>query len=167
MSILYLIILIILFMVILTFTAVLKIAFTLDTERENTRLVVLWLYPFLKVIAEGNAKGPVLRVILFNKKVYKRKLNPKKAGIKRTDLIKAVSTSDIRLSLRYGFKDPFITGVTCGAINAAAENADFVSIKQSPDFITSSDYVYMNATANVNVGNTLINFLKSKAGIHG
>lgn len=162
MSIFTLIVLIVLFMVILTFTAVLKVAFTLDTEREKTRVVALWLYPFLKVVADIDSGGPVLAVSLFNKTIYRGKTGLKKKGTKGAALIRAVSTSDIHLSVRYGFKDPYVTGITCGAINAAAEYVNFASVRQTPDFVSESDYVLMTATADVNVGNTLVNWLKRK-----
>lgn len=163
MSIIYLIVLILLFMVILTFTAVLKVAFTLDTIKENVSLTLLWLYPFLKVTAESNASVPLLSVYIFNKKVYGKELGLKKSSTKNADVVKAVSPSDMHFNVSYGFRDPFATGVTCGAIHAASEYIRFASIRQSPDFVADSDYIYMNATAKVNIGNTLINYLKSKA----
>lgn len=162
MSIIYLIVLILLFMVILTFTAILKVAFTLDTERENIQLTLLWLYPFMKVTAESNDDAPLLSVYLFNKRVYGRKISLKKTGTRNADFVKSVSPSDVHFDISYGFRDPFITGITCGAIHAASEYMSFVSIKQSPDFVANNDYVYMDATAKVNIGNTFIHFLKSK-----
>lgn len=162
MSIIYLIILIILFMVILTFTEVLKVVFSLNTIEENINLTMLWLYPFLKVTAESNNSAPILTVYLFNKKFYERELNTTTSGTKNVDLVKAVSPSDMHFDVSFGFKDPFVTGVTCGAINAASEYIHFASVRQSPDFVADSDYICMNATAKVNIGNTFIRFLKSK-----
>lgn len=163
MSIIYLIVLILLFMVILTFTALLKVAFTLDTRKENVNLTLLWLYPFLKVTAESNSSAPLLTIYLFNKKFYGKEINTKKTSTKNVDLVKAVSPSDVNFDVSFGFRDPFVTGVTCGAINAASELIHFSSIKQSPDFTADSDYIFMNATAKVNIGNTFIRFLKSKS----
>lgn len=163
MSILYLLILVLLFMVILTFTAILKVAFTLDTKRENMLLTLLWLYPFLKVTAESDAAAPQLSVYLFNKKVYGKTVSIKKTSkANKAGLIKSVCPSDMHLDVSYGFRDPSITGITCGAIHAASGLINFASIEQNPDFVTDSDYIYMNATAKVNIGNTFLQFLKSK-----
>jgi hypothetical protein len=149
-------------MVILTFTAVLKIVFTLDTRKENINLTLLWLYPFLLITAESNNTVPLLTIYLFNKKIYGKELNTRKTGTKNNELVKAVSPTDMHFNVSYGFRDPFVTGVTCGAIYAASEYIRFASIEQSPDFIADSDYIYMNATAKVNIGNTLIHYIKSK-----
>lgn len=159
----YFAILALLFLVILFFTVVLKIVFTLDTKKENVKLVLLWLYPFMKITAEGNASTPQLSVYLFKKKVYSAQLNTGKAGGKSADFIKAVSPSDIQMYIDYGFRDPFVTGLAYGSISAASELANFVEIRQHPDFISDEDYVCLNATACVNVGNTIVNYLKAKA----
>jgi hypothetical protein len=149
-------------MVILTFTAVLKVVFTLDTRKENINLTLLWLYPFLLITAESNNTVPLLTIYLFNKKIYGKELNTRKTGTKNDELVKAVSPTDMHFNVSYGFRDPFVTGVTCGAIYIASEYIRFASIEQSPDFIADSDYIYMNATAKVNIGNTLIHYIKSK-----
>jgi hypothetical protein len=67
------------------------------------------------------------------------------------------------MDLDYGFSDPYITGITCGSINAASELADFVDLSQKPDFMSEDDYIRLDATAKVNIGNTLLNYLKRKA----
>lgn len=165
MNVFYFFLLILLFVVLLFFTIVLKIAFTLDTKKENVRLVLLWLYPFIKIIAEGGISAPQLSVYLFKKKVYSGKINTAKTtGSKSTDFIKASNPSDIQMYIDYGFRDPFVTGVACGSISAASELANFVEIRQHPDFISDEDYICLNATACVNVGNTIVNYLKAKAG---
>jgi len=163
MSVIYLVVLVLLFMVILTFTAILKVAFTLDTKQENVQLTLLWLYPFLKITANGDAVAPLLSVYLFNKKVYGKELSLKKTNTGNTDFIKSVSPEDVHFDVSYGFSDPFITGITCGAICAVQDYIRFAAIKQTPDFVSDEDYVYMNATAKVNIGNTFIQFLKLKA----
>lgn len=165
MSVLYLLLLILLFAIMLVFAVALKIAFTLDTRKDDMRLVLFWLYPFIKILAEGSMTSPALTVYLFRKKVYGGLMDTHKhAGGNRTELIKAACASDIRMDVNYGFRDPYITGITCGSINAASELADFMELSQNPDFMADEDYIRLDATANINMGNTILNYIKSKAG---
>jgi len=164
MSFLYVLLLIILFVIMLVFAVALKIAFTLDTRKEDMKLVLFWLYPFIKITAEGSMASPLLSVYLFKKKVYGSLMDVHGKTGRRTGLIKAASASNIRMDIDYGFRDPYITGITCGSINAVSELADFVELSQNPDFITDEDYVRLDATARVNIGNTVLNYLKGKAG---
>lgn len=165
MNIFYWILFILLLVLFLAFTIAFKIAFTLDTKKENVKLVLLWMYPFMKIVAEGNAATPQLSLYFFRKKVYSKQIHMGKKldNGHRAGIIKAASPSDIDIDIDYGFRDPFVTGVTCGSIGAASEMAD-ISIRQYPDFITDVDYIYLNATANVNAGRTMLNYFRARAG---
>lgn len=164
MGLLYVLVLILLSAIMLAFAVALKIAFTLDTRKEDMKLVVFWLYPFIKITAEGSMMSPMLTVYLFKKKVYDGLMAAKGQTGRRTGIIKAASTSDIRMDIDYGFRDPYVTGITCGSINAVSEIADFAELSQNPDFIAEEDYIRLDATAKVNIGNTILNYLKGKAG---
>ena len=108
--------------------------------------------------------SPLLTVYLFKKKVYGGLVAAKGQTGRRTGIIKAASASDIRMDIDYGFRDPYVTGITCGSINAVSEIADFAELSQNPDFVTDEDYIRLDATAKVNIGNTILNYLKGKAG---
>ena len=164
MGFLYVLLLILLFAVVLVFAVALKIAFTLDTKKEDIKLVVFWLYPFIKITAEGSVATPLLTVCLFKKKVYGSRINTRPQTSRGTGIIKAASASEIRMDIDYGFRDPYITGITCGSINAASRLADFAELRHNPDFVTDEDYIRLDAAANVNIGHTILNYLKGKAG---
>lgn len=162
MNVIYTVLLILLFLVILLFTVVMKIVFTMDTKNENVKLVLFWLYPFVKIVAEGKAASPQLSVYLFKRKVYSGQLNTGERAGDSTELIKASSPSDIQMDIDYGFRDPFVTGIACGSIGAVSELANFMEFRQRPDFATDEDYIRLDATASVNVGNTLVNYARAK-----
>lgn len=164
MGLLYVLLLILLSAIMLVFAVALKIAFTLDTRKENMKLVLFWLYPFIKITAEGSMTSPLLTVYLFRRKVYEGLAAARGQAGRRSGIIKAASASDIRMDIDYGFRDPYVTGITCGSINAVSEIADFAELSQNPDFITDEDYIRLDATASVNIGSTLLNYLKGKAG---
>ncbi len=164
MGLLYVLLLILLSAIMLAFVIALKIAFTLDTRKEDMKLVLFWLYPFIKITAEGSMTSPLITVYLFKKKVYGGMMDAQGQIGRKTGIIKAASASDIRMDIDYGFRDPYVTGITCGSINAASEIANFAELNQNPDFITDEDYIRLDATAKVNIGNTILNYLKGKAG---
>ena len=163
MSLLYVMLLILLFIIFLVFSVALKIAFTLDTKQEGIRLLLFWLYPLFKITAEGSITSPQVSVYFFKKMVYSGIRAVRKQAGSSTGLIKAVSVSDIRIDTDYGFRDPFVTGITCGSISAVSESVNAMELRQNPDFMSDEDYIRLDATAKVNIGNTILNYFKEKA----
>jgi hypothetical protein len=158
--ILYLLIFLLL-LVILIFTVSLRLKFIFDTEKSNMNLKLFWLNPFLKVLITMENMKPIFRIHLFNKEVYKGSIRENKNKTNGRDLIKVVKPKEIHINTNYGFRDPFTTGVACGAINVASQLINIDSIQQNPDFMAEADYFRLDATANLNIGSTLINLYRA------
>jgi exo-beta-1,3-glucanase (GH17 family) len=77
------------------------------------------------------------------------------------ELLRLSNPKDINVNVKYGFADPFATGIACGAISMASQFINADSIIQTPDFLSMNDYIYLDATAKVNLGSMLIKYLKS------
>ncbi len=163
MSVVYILVIILLLLAVLLFNVALKVIFVFNTDKENLTLTLLWLYPFMKSTITKELSGFTLTIYLLNKKVYAKALASKKGGNTRKGLrlIKAVKPTDVHVNTKYGFRDPFMTGVACGAVNAASQLISIDSLQQNPDFTADNDYIYLNATAKVNVGSTLVNLLRT------
>jgi hypothetical protein len=154
-----LLILIILISLLITllFTVDLKVKIVFDTCKTNLSLTLLWLHSFLKALVTIEDSKPMLTLYFFNRRLFKRKLKTGKSKISKTEFMKLIDSSDVHVNASYGFRDPFTTGITCGAFNAASQFINIDSINQMPDFTTENDYIYLDASANVNLGTTLLN----------
>ena len=163
------ILLILLIPVILLFTVALRVKIVFDTCKTNLNMTFLWLHSWLKGLVTIEDTKPMLTLYLLNKKIFKRKLfkekvKSSKGKLKGMDFVKLVDSRDVHVNAQYGFRDPFTTGIACGAINVASQfiNINVDSINQMPDFATENDYIYLDANAKVNIGSTLIRFFKFK-----
>jgi hypothetical protein len=166
MRLLFIILLIVLVIILLLFTVALKVKVVIDTCKTNLNMTLLWLHSFLKALVTIEDTKPMVTLYLLNKKLFKRSLNTGKdqgkGKFSSMDFVKMVDYRDVHVNANYGFRDPFTTGITCGAINAASQFINIDSINQIPDFATDDDYIYLDARAKVNVGSTLIKLLKFK-----
>jgi hypothetical protein len=162
MVLLYLILLIAVILIILLFTVALKVKVVFDTYKTSLNMILLWLHSFLKAFVTIEDTKPMLTLYLLNKKLFKRRLKTGKGNLKSMDMVKVVDYRDVHVNASYGFRDPFTTGITCGAINAALQFINIDSINQMPDFATENDYICLDASANVNVGSSLIKLFKFK-----
>lgn len=139
-----------------------KVNIVFDTDRNDMHLSACWLYPFIKVTARIKDTKPVMDLYLFKLHLINRaiKTNRDKTGIKKADLIKILKPGDLSIKTKYGFTNPSVTGIACGAINAASQfnNIDFLD--QIPDFMTEHDYIYFDASATINLGAALISLIK-------
>lgn len=160
MSLIYLLLLIVLLFIGLIFAFALEIKMKMDTVGKQYTVSALWLYPFFEAEIELENTKPMLTIFLFEKKVYRGAVKLKKRKPK-SGLMKAVKMEDVQITADYGFKNPAVTGIICGAMNIAKTFVNFKT-QQFPNFMTSNDYMTLNATAAVNMGNTLVNLTKNK-----
>ena len=163
MALVFLIILIAITFIILLFLIALKIKVVLNTDETDLNMTVFWIRPFIKAMVSMENATPVLKLYLFNKRILKRALKNGKNKQKGMNLVQITNPKDIHVNVHYGFRDPFTTGIACGAINIASQFIDIDEMNQTPDFLTGNDYIYLDATAKVNLGSTLIKLLKSKS----
>lgn len=154
------IVLVAMILIMLLFLFALKIILVFNSDRPEIKVTLLWLYPFIRAFITFENRVPVVQVFLFKKFVLKKAIKRKIKKYKSMDLVRITNPTDIAINVRYGFRDPFTTGVACGAISAASHLINSASFNQLPDFTSTNDYIYFNATAKVNLGSALINFIK-------
>lgn len=161
MNVLIFILLLLLVLIILIFAVAIRLTFILDTDKEDMKVTLIWLYPFIKLIVKMENARPLLIVCLFKKKVYERILKKKRRKRDNMELVRLAKTEDFNVTASYGFVDPATTGVTCAGINIIS-NLIGANINNRPNFMPQNNYVYLNANASVNVGQTLVNLIKAK-----
>lgn len=163
MNLLILILLAALIFIILLFLAVLRIKLVFDTDKSEINMTLLWLDPLVNAFMTLENTMPVLKVYLFKQLVMKRTLsNRGRNNSGGMELVKLSNPKEVHVNVHYGFSDPFTTGITCGAINMASQFINIASINQIPDFMPENDYIYLDATAKVNLGEALINLLSQR-----
>lgn len=148
--------------IILVFSVALRVKLVFDSYKEDMNMTLLWLNPLLRAQITMEDNSPVMTIYVLNKKAYSRKLKNKSHKTGGMELLKLTNPKDIHVNTSFGFRDPFITGIACGAINVASQFINIESINQNPDFTAENDYIYMDATAKVNSGFTLINLLRAQ-----
>jgi len=140
-----------------------KVRLVFNSEKSELNMTILWIKPLIKAFIKLEETKPFLSLYLFNKIFFKKSLQGFSDKQKGRQLLEITSPKDVQLNIEYGFKDPFTTGIACGVINVASQFANVKSLKHTPDFISVKDYVYLDANAKVNLGSSLIKFLKFKS----
>lgn len=130
------------------------------SEDNNINLTILWLEPFLKAFVNVENSKIHLKLYLVDKLIVNRRLKDRRKKVKGFDLVQASNPKNAHLDIQYGFRDPFMTGITCGVMNLIYQFIDIESMNQTPDFMASNDYINLDATANINVGSTLLRMLR-------
>jgi hypothetical protein len=153
--------LLIVLLVVILLAATLEVIFTLNSNNQNLNLTLLYLCPFLKAVVTNNDTKLILTIYLFNKSILRKALKKGKGKTNGIELIRQVKPTDINVSTSYGFRDPYITGVACGAINIASQFINIDSIQHNPDFNAGEDYIYIDATAKVKLGQALVSFFRA------
>jgi hypothetical protein len=162
MTIIFFILLIAVILIILIFTISIRVKVVFDTCETGLNMTLSWLHSFLKALVTIENTRPMLTLYLFNKRLFNKYFNKGKGKLSSAELAKLVDSSDIHVNAYYGFRDPFSTGITCGAINAASQFINIDSINQMPDFTAENDYIYLDADAKVNLGSSLIRLFRFK-----
>ena len=164
MNIAFIVLLFIFLLIILMFTEVIRIifTFTLDSNRAEINLTIFWLYPFLKILVSNESGEFILSAFLFNRKAFRKVLGTGKEKTHVRDLIKYVKLINVNANADYGFRNPFTTGVVCGAVNIASQFINIDSINHNPDFTADTDYVHVDGSAKVNPGFTLVRIFQSQ-----
>lgn len=145
---------------ILLFKIVLHIRLKYHSNESNINVSLVWLEPFFKTFITIEDLDVYFKLYLFNKLILNRKLKNRKIKSRGLRLIQIAHPQNIHLDVRYGFRDPFMTGISCGLMNFTSEFIDVESMNQVPDFIAQDDYIHLDATANINIGSTLLKMFK-------
>jgi hypothetical protein len=146
--------------IILMFTISLRARFIFDTEEPNMYMTLFWLPPLFKAVIEITNTKPVLTLVILKKRLLSKTLRSKKQHL-NTQLIKKVAPKEFVINAYYGFRDPFSTGIATGFLSAISSLADMAAVKHCPDFTASRDYIYVDASAKINIGTALLNLLRS------
>lgn len=151
--------LLILLFAVLLFAVKSKIALVMDSTSSDFHMTLSWLYPLLKSEVKKEGDTLVLAVYLMNKRILTRELKGSLKTRRNGRALRDLEPTDIHIDARYGFRDPFVTGLAVSAVTLASEFFKVESLQQRPDFLTVSDYFRLNATARLNLGNSLLKLI--------
>mgnify|MGYP000061584500 CR=1 FL=1 len=160
---LVLLLLIFVFLLVLLFIIALKVRLVCNTENNAIGMWLIWLEPLIKAFVTVDDSIPVMEVYLFDRRIFKKRLKSSIKSIgkqKGWELVKLSNPKDVNINLQYGFRDPFTTGIACGAVNMASQLINIDSMVHKPDFLALRDYIYLDATAKVNIGSAFVRLLR-------
>jgi len=164
MNLLLAVVLVVLFLALLLFATVVKAAMFIDSDCMKMRLSLRWLYPLVKAVVENEEQTMVLKVYLFKQIVYRKALtaggNTSKGN--GMELIRQVEPTNIHVQASYGFRDPSVTGMICGALYIVSQFVKIDAFFNDPDFVAERDYVRMNATALFSPGRLLAYLIRER-----
>ena len=162
---LYILLAIILLFIYLLFAAAMQVLFSFNSDREDIIITVLWLFPFLKAVITVENENLILSVYVLKKKVFEKELMQGARESTKSHfnlkLIRQVQPWDIHVNAAYGFRDPSVTGIACGAMNIATRFINMDSMEHTPDFMPDKNYINIDAAAKLNPGVTLVNLYKA------
>lgn len=146
---------------ILLFKIFLQIQLQYDSRKtEDINLTLLWLDPLIKAFVTIEDTKIILNLYLLRKLILKRTLKRDKQKNIELKYLRLSQPKDVHVHVNYGFHDPFTTGIAWGIINLASEFVNIDYLDQAPNFLADNDYIYLHATANVNVGSTLLKMIR-------
>jgi hypothetical protein len=163
MKLIFLILCILLIIVFLLFAIRLKVEVMFNSEKPDINITLPKISSFFSIIIDMRNSNFMLKVLFLNKIIIKGKLKKRKNNHNAIQIVRLSDPRDINIDFKYGFKDPFSTGIACGAINIASQFINIDSIKQVPDFMSDKDYIYLDATAKVNIGSTIARLLRNNS----
>lgn len=159
MSLLLILLAVLLIIVALLFVVKSKVHLVFDSAEKNINLTLSWLYPLLKSVIVKEQDGLMLEVYLFNKRITAINLSHRQSALGNKNVFRSFSPTDIHVNARFGFRDPFVTGLACSAMTLIAGLFNVESLEQKPDFLAINDYISLNASARLNLGQSLLKLI--------
>ena len=153
-------ILLLLFCVYLIFTQLLAVSFLFDTNNNDMHVSMHWMYPFLKITVRMENSTPQISAYVFKKRILSKAVQ-KKAN-KDISMLKAFKLQDVHITAYYGLNNPFSFGILCGVIEFIKALFPIEVLEQYPELMPLNEYVLIEARANLNIGKTLVNFVRLK-----
>jgi uncharacterized membrane protein YfcA len=125
---------------------------------------IFFLYPLLQAdIVWDGLPLPVLKIFLFKNRIFKKQLKMKRKPNKHPLLwARSAVITNKKADIWYGARNPFATGLASGALGAAMGFISFDELKLYPDFFATEDYVRVSSSAEITLGNTILNYVKNK-----
>lgn len=159
MILLFVLLMLVLLLTILLFTVTSKVNFNFDSVTSDINLTLLWLYPLIRSVIVKKNNEFTLTVYLLNKRIMTKQIKRKQDVSDNKNVLRSLNPTDIHINTQYGFRDPFVTGLTYTAISMVSQFFNVKSLRQSPDFLTMNDYINLEANAKLNLGNSLIKLM--------
>jgi predicted membrane protein len=160
MTLLFILLTIVILLAILLFTVRSRVNLIFDSTHSDMHLTLFWLYPLLKSVVIRENNGFIMTIYLLNKRVLTKQIKRKQYAKGNKNIIRSLNPTDIHVNTQYGFRDPFVTGLACSAITMASEFFNVESLHQKPDFLAINDYINLDATAKLNLGNSLMKLVQ-------
>lgn len=155
---------VLLLLVVYIFTQTIRFRLLLNLDTSGFGFHILCLYPFLEIKIKIIDDQPFLLVHFFKITIYRKQLMLQKKTGTGKRLLRSADVKNINVNTRYGLDNPFSTGILCGALNIAVACMNIGEVLQFPNFISGDEFFYIDATADMNVGHTIFNFVKNKKG---
>lgn len=157
----YILLFLLLLLILLDLVRGLRFRFSAHVDRENYKVEATLLYPFLRVVMKP--ENGVLKP-----KIYILGIGIDMPGAlrkkKRPDLLKLAGSlhiSNVEFVTAYGMNDPCSTGLIFGAVNfLTAYCSNIKKVETYPDYFTAHNYLSLNASMNVQVGHTMLDYLR-------
>ena len=165
MNILPVLLIVLMVIIILLFAIDMKVKAVYGSGDSKRVLILSWLYPLFKAAVSYESNVPIMEVYLFNLSIYKKVLKAGKHKVNlrefnKMKLLRNAELKDIDVRVSYGFPDPSVTGMAYGVLGIISQFVNVDSLSQKADFFADEDYVEIFATANLNIGLTLVNLIK-------
>lgn len=139
------------------------LAFQIDTSRNDMHLIIYWLYPLFMAKVEMLDYSPHLNIYVFKIRVYSKTMQRKrKQNQGLTEMFQLLALQDSYAKLYYGLNTPFNTAIAGGIIGLLNVFINNISVFQYPDFIPGDEYFVIQAGSKLNVGKTIVRFVRMK-----
>lgn len=159
MVLLYILIIAVLILMVLLFIVASKIIVHFDSTSSDLNVTLLWLYPILKSVVSSENDTFTLSIFIFTKRIFKKQLTNNKSKMKNKNLLSKINPTDVHVNAQYGFKDPYFTGLAFAALNMIPRFLSLESLYQRPNFSVGNDFINIDATAKLNLGQFLLNLV--------
>ncbi len=147
----------------LIFVKPLKVSFLLDSNEMELHTLVLWKPVFMVKVRMVCSK-PHITIYCFNLQVLSKIKQKRKNRKNQTiDIFRALDLKDTEVKLFYGISDPFITGILFTALAMINTMTKIETFEQFPSFCPNQDYLRLEGKTNINIGKTIINFVRLKS----
>lgn len=159
MALLLILLAIVLLLIVLLFTVKSKVNLIFDSTSSDMHLTLFWLSPLIKSEIKRVDNRLIMTAYLLNKKVLTRQIDSQGNKYGKRSAIGSLNPTDIHVDTQFGFRDPFVTGLACSAITLVSEFFKVESLNQRPDFLAIGDYINLDASAKLNLGNSLLKLI--------
>ncbi|QAT50534.1 hypothetical protein EQM14_12590 [Caproiciproducens sp. NJN-50] len=159
MYIFFFILLLISVFLIASFTEPARVVLNLDTDENKLLIRGSWLIQTVSV--QFLKKGPCQNFSVFfsDNRVASWDLKSKPKGKRNFFHIRGLSVEQACCNAAYGFRTPFLTGISSGFSLFIQSIVPNISIDMAPDFFSDHAYLVVKAEAKLNLGKTFVNFI--------